>query len=152
VWDATVFTKNATVCWSEVAKEFLVQVVEQAQRAGMGLGRAFTVDGTLLEALGQREEFSTKEQERVHPHRMILEIPRWIIAVRSARTNTRVEKRSRALLARKGPGKEAKLSYSGNLLVENRNGLIVDSRVGKPRAQRAQCRAGNAAGNSEAGA
>ena len=32
-------------------------------------------------------------------------------------------------LARKGAGKEAKLSYSGNLLVENRNGLIVDSRV-----------------------
>jgi len=34
-----------------------------------------------------------------------------------------------ALLARKGAGKEAKLSYSGNLLVENRNGLIVSSRV-----------------------
>src|SRR5271156_5090624 len=34
-----------------------------------------------------------------------------------------------ALLARKGPGKEAKLSYSGNLLVENRNGLIVSSLV-----------------------
>jgi IS5 family transposase len=32
-------------------------------------------------------------------------------------------------MARKGPGKEAKLSYSGNVLVENRNGLIVDSRV-----------------------
>ena len=34
-----------------------------------------------------------------------------------------------AQLARKGKGKEAKLSYSGNLLVENRNGLIVSSRV-----------------------
>jgi len=34
-----------------------------------------------------------------------------------------------AQLARKGAGKEAKLSYSGNLLVENRNGLIVSSRV-----------------------
>jgi IS5 family transposase len=34
-----------------------------------------------------------------------------------------------ALLARKGAGKEAKLSYCGNLLVENRNGLIVDSCV-----------------------
>ena len=34
-----------------------------------------------------------------------------------------------ALLARKGAGKEAKLSYSGNLLVENRNGLIVSSLV-----------------------
>jgi hypothetical protein len=32
-----------------------------------------------------------------------------------------------ARLARKGEGKEAKLSYSGNLLVENRNGLIVDA-------------------------
>jgi len=32
-----------------------------------------------------------------------------------------------ALLARKGEGKEAKLSYSGNLLVENRNGLIVNA-------------------------
>ena len=34
-----------------------------------------------------------------------------------------------ARLARKGRGKEAKLSYSGNLLIENRNGLIADSEV-----------------------
>ena len=32
-------------------------------------------------------------------------------------------------LARKGPGKESKLSYTGNLLVENRNGLIVAAEV-----------------------
>jgi IS5 family transposase len=34
-----------------------------------------------------------------------------------------------ALLARKGAGKEAKLSYCGNLLVENRHGWIVSSMV-----------------------
>ncbi len=34
-----------------------------------------------------------------------------------------------ALLARKSEGKESKLSYSGNLLIENRNGLIVDAEV-----------------------
>jgi hypothetical protein len=34
-----------------------------------------------------------------------------------------------ARMARKSEGQEAKLSYSGNLLVENRNGLILDSRV-----------------------
>jgi Transposase DDE domain len=34
-----------------------------------------------------------------------------------------------AKLARKGKGKEAKLSYNGNLLIENRNGLIVDAEV-----------------------
>jgi hypothetical protein len=34
-----------------------------------------------------------------------------------------------ALLARKSEGKESRLSYSGNLLVENRNGLIVNAEV-----------------------
>src|SRR5258708_13286181 len=34
-----------------------------------------------------------------------------------------------AKMARKGKGKEAKLSYNGNLLVENRHGLIVNSEV-----------------------
>ena len=34
-----------------------------------------------------------------------------------------------ALLARKGRGKEAKLSYNGNLLTENRNGLIIATEV-----------------------
>ncbi len=34
-----------------------------------------------------------------------------------------------AKLARKGAGKEAKLSYSGNLLIENRNGLIVNAEL-----------------------
>jgi hypothetical protein len=34
-----------------------------------------------------------------------------------------------ARLARKGSGKEAKLSYTGNLLVENRNGLIVTTEL-----------------------
>src|SRR5260370_35609325 len=31
-----------------------------------------------------------------------------------------------ALLARKGAGKEARLSYSGHVLMENRNGLVAD--------------------------
>lgn len=34
-----------------------------------------------------------------------------------------------ALLARKGSGKEAKLSYNGNLPTENRHGLIVNTEV-----------------------
>ena len=36
---------------------------------------------------------------------------------------------SDALLARKGNGKEAKLSYSGHVLMENRNGLVADVEV-----------------------
>ena len=33
------------------------------------------------------------------------------------------------MLARKGNGKEARPSYNGNLLVENRNGLIITTEV-----------------------
>jgi hypothetical protein len=32
-------------------------------------------------------------------------------------------------LAKKGKGKEAKLSYGGHLMTENRNGVIVDTEV-----------------------
>jgi hypothetical protein len=36
---------------------------------------------------------------------------------------------SDALLAKKGAGKEARLSYSGHVLMENRNGLVADAEV-----------------------
>ena len=50
-----------------------------------------------------------------------------------------------AKLARKGEGKEAKLSYSGNLLVENRNGLIVNAKVWEANGTgRARCGAADA--------
>jgi len=128
VWDATVFTKNRDrLLEAEVAKEFLSLVVEQA-RGRMGLEEHFTVDGSLLEAWASVKSFQPKNQKSSR-RRMIPEILRWIIAARSARTNARVEKRSRSATGAQSAGKEAKLSYSGNLLVENRNGLIVDSRV-----------------------
>ena len=34
-----------------------------------------------------------------------------------------------ARLARKGNGQEAKLSYCGNVMIENRNGLVVDTEL-----------------------
>jgi len=79
--------------------------------------------------LGEHEKLSTQGRKAI------------VAAGRSRQShgNFRGERRSNethasktdpeALLARKGEGKESKLSYSGNLLVENRNGLIVDAEV-----------------------
>jgi hypothetical protein len=39
---------------------------------------------------------------------------------------------SEARLARKGNGREAKLSLAGHVLIENRNGLVVDVEVNSP--------------------
>jgi transposase len=130
VWDATVFTKNRDrLLEAEVAKEFLSRVVGQAREKGWTSDEHFTVDGTLLEAWASVKSFQPKDKKSSPPP----EDPG------NPTVNFHGEKRSNqthesktdpdALLARKGAGKEAKLSYSGNLLVENRNGLIVSSRV-----------------------
>ena len=130
VWDATTFTKNRNrLLEAEVAKDFLRQVVVQAQEKGWTSDEHFTVDGTLLEAWASMKSFQPKDKKSSRPP----DDPG------NPTVNFHGEKRSNqthesksdpdAQLARKGLGKEAKLSYSGNLLVENRNGLIVDSRV-----------------------
>jgi transposase len=130
VWDATTFTKNRDrLLEAEVAKEFLGRVVAQAREKGWISDEHFTVDGTLLEAWASVKSFQARNKKSWPPP----DDPG------NPTVNFHGEKRSNqthesksdadAQLARKGPGKEAKLSYSGNLLVENRNGLIVDSRV-----------------------
>ncbi len=45
------------------------------------------------------------------------------------RTNAHQSADPDARLARKGKGKEAKLSYAGHVLMENRNGLVVNVRL-----------------------
>src|SRR5216683_1809014 len=130
VWDATTFTKNRDrLLEADVAQEFLAKVVAQARAKGLTSDEHFTVDGTLLEAWASAKSFQPKEGKASPPP----DDPG------NPTVNFRGEQRSNethesksdpeAQLARKGAGQEAKLSYSGNLLVENRNGLIVDSRV-----------------------
>jgi len=128
VWDPTVFTKNRDrLLEAEVAKQFLAQVVEQARAKGWTSDEHFTVDGTLLEAWAGVKSFQRKDDK----HPPSADDPG------NPTVNFHGEKRSNrthasktdpeAKMARKGEGKEAKLSYSGNLLVENRNGLIVNA-------------------------
>ena len=130
VWDATTFTKNRDrLLEADVAQEFLGRVVEQARGKGLTSDEHFTVDGTLLEAWASQKSFQRKEGKRTAPP----DDPG------NPTVNFRGEERANdthesktdpeCLLARKSGGKESRLSYSGNLLVENRNGLIVGAEV-----------------------
>jgi transposase len=130
VWDATVFTKNRDrLLEAEVAREFLARVVAQARAQGWTSEEHFTVDGTLLEAWASLKSFQRKDQQDSSPP----EDPGnpTVDFHGDKRSNQTHESKTdpEAQLARKGAGKEAKLSYSGNLLVENRHGLMVSSRV-----------------------
>src|ERR1700677_2005079 len=130
VWDATVFTKNRDrLLRAEVAKEFLARGGGEGRAKVLTSDEHFAVDGTLLEAWASLKSFQRKGQQDWSPPE-----DRGNPTVDfhgEKRSNQTHESKSdpEAQLARKGKGKEAKLSYSGNLLVENRHGLIVSSLV-----------------------
>jgi transposase len=127
VWDATVFTKNRDrLLEADVAQQFLAQVVALAQQKGLTSDEHFTVDGTLLEAWAGAKSFQRKDGTNLPPDDPGNPTVNFHGEKRSNRTH-QSKTDPEAKLARKGGGKEAKLSYSGNLLVENRNGLIVDA-------------------------
>src|SRR6266436_1061873 len=130
VWDATTFTKNRDrLLEADVAKEFLAQVVAQAGTQGLTSEEHVTVDGTVMEAWAGARTVQAKEGKPGPPP----DDPGnpTVDFHGEQRSNDTHESKTdpEAQLARKGPGKESKLSYSGNLLVENRNGLIVAAEV-----------------------
>jgi transposase len=130
VWDVTVFTKNRNrLLEGDVAREFLCEVIAQAHAKGLTSDEHFTVDGTLIEAWASLKSFQRKDQKNDPPPDDPGN-PTVNFHGESRRNDTHESSTDAdALLARKGSGKEAKLSYNGNLLTENRNGLIVNTEV-----------------------
>jgi transposase len=129
VWDVTVFTKNRDrLLDGDVAREFLSEVVNQAREKNLTSDEHFTVDGTLIEAWASLKSFQRKDQKNPPPDDPGNPTIDFHGETRSNQTHESATDPD-ALLARKGSGKEAKLSYTGNLLVENRNGLIVTTEL-----------------------
>jgi transposase len=130
VWDVTVFTKNRNrLLEGDVAREFLTEVVQQAQDRKLTSDEHFTVDGTLIEAWASLKSFQRKNEKKQEPPD---DPGNPTVDFHGERRSNQTHESSTdpdALLARKGSGKEAKLSYAGNLLTENRNGLIVGIEV-----------------------
>ena len=130
VWDPTVFTKNRDrLLEHDVAKVFFVEVWNQAEQAKLTSDEHFTVDGTLLEACASLKSFqkkgAAKHDDPDNPGNPSVNFHG------EQRSNETHESStdSDAQLARKGRGKEAKLSYCGNLLIENGKGLIANAEL-----------------------
>ena len=130
IWDVTVFTKNRErLLDGDIAEAFFQAVLKQARERNLLSDEHFTVDGTLLEAWASLKSFQRKDGKtsvpRDDPGNATVDFHG------QKRSNETHESKTDpdAKLARKGKGKEAKLSYNGNLLVENRNGLIVNTEV-----------------------
>ena len=131
VWVPTVYSKNRDrLLAGNIAEVFFDEVLAEAKDANLLSDEHFTVDGTLIEAWAGMKSFRPKDGSGAGPSDSDPGNPT---------VNFHGEKRSNdthesttdpeALLARKGDGKEAKLSYAGHVLMENRNGLIVNTRL-----------------------
>lgn len=126
----TVFTHNRDrLLAHDVAREFLLAVVARAQSAKLMSHEHFTVDGTLIDSWASLKSFKRKDDNDQSPP----DDPGnpTVDFHGEKRSNETHESKTDpdAKLARKGNGKEAKLSYSAHALMENRNGLIVDLQV-----------------------
>src|SRR6201981_3671857 len=130
VWDVTVFTKNRErLLVGEVAQGFFTAVVEQASVQGLPSNEHFTVDGTLIEAWAGPKSFKrTGEDQHTPPDDLGNPLVNFHGERRSNATHQSTTD-PEAKLARKGPGKEAKLCYSANALMENRNTILIDFQV-----------------------
>ena len=131
VWDVTVYTKNRErLLAEEIAGKFFGQVLEQARRAELVSAEHFSVDGTLIEAWAGQKSFRRKAQEAPAPPPDDPGNP--TVNFHGERRGNQTHQSSTdpdARLARKSGGHESKLAYCGNVLIENRHGLVVDTEL-----------------------
>jgi transposase len=130
MWHHSSFTKNRDRLLSAgVAEVFQAQIRSQAEAHRLLSREHFSVDGTLIEAAASLKSFRPRREGEETQGKGPCG------GSRNPGVDFHGEKRTNAThvsttdpearLARKGKGKEAKLCYCGNILTENRNGLIV---------------------------
>jgi hypothetical protein len=104
-------------------------VVEQARALKLLSPDHFTVDGTLIEAWASLKSFRRKD---AGPHEPPDDPGNPTVNLRGERRSNATHQSAtdpEARLAKKGPGQEARLCYSANALMENRNGLLIELAV-----------------------
>lgn len=132
-WDHSTFSKNRDrLLEGEIAAKFLAAVLAQPRVKKLLSTDHFSVDGTLIEAWASMKSVRPKETPKDGSGE-----PPAAGGGRNTEADFHGQKRSndthasttdpQARLYKKGKGKEAKLCFLGHGLMENRNGLLVDT-------------------------
>ena len=127
VWDVTVFTKNRDrLLAGDIARGFLAAILVDPKVKPLLSDEHFSVDGTLIEAWASMKSFRPKDGSGEPP-----------APGRNGEVDFRGEPRSNethasttdpdARLYKKAAGQAVKLCHMGHVLMENRNGLVVDT-------------------------
>jgi transposase len=123
VWDATTFTKNRErLQQGDVFQKFMAKLLNHPEVKPLLSDEHFSVDGTLIEAWASAKSFKPKDgsddSDGTNFHGQ----------TRKNETHASTSD-PESRLYRKAAGREAKLSYMGHAMMENRNGLAVAGKV-----------------------
>jgi transposase len=131
VWTPTTFTKNRErLLAGDIARQFFEAVLTQARARRVLSDEHFTVDGTLLEAWAGQKSFTRKDGTSAGPSDDDPGNP--TVSFRGERRSNATHQSTTdpdSRLAKKTGGSEAKLAYLGEVLMDNRHGLVVDACV-----------------------
>jgi transposase len=139
VWNHSVFSKNRDrLLEGDIANVFLRKVLTLARRHRLLSNEHFTVDGTLIEAWAGQKSFRPKADPPMADKKKDDAPGSTTDDPGNPTVNFHGERRTNdthqsttdpeARLVRKGPGKEAKLSFMGHVTIDNRHGLVIAAR------------------------
>lgn len=113
----------------EIAHRFFAEVLSQTERADLLSKEHFSVDGTMIETLPSLKSYRPKDEDEPPAQGRGRNPSVDFRGERRCRDNHDSKTDPEVLLFKKSRGTAAKLSYMGHLLMENRNGLVVRTKV-----------------------
>jgi transposase len=128
VWDHSTFSANRERLFNEdLARVFFERVKSSAQWGKLASDEHFSVDGTLIEAWASHKSFKRRGDDSSPPPGRNPEVD----FKGQERSNDTHESTTDAdaRLFKKSPGDKSRLCHMGHILMENRNGLIVDVEI-----------------------
>ena len=131
-WDHSTFSKNRErLIKGGIADRFFSLVIEFASSNGLVSDEHFSVDGTLIEAWASLKTFLPKEADDKKDDNDKSDHNRWVDFKGEKRSNETHESKTdpESKLYTKSGGQAAKLQFMGHVTMENRNGLVVDTRL-----------------------
>jgi transposase len=133
IWDFTVFSKNRErLLEAEVSRAFFEEIGELAREKGLLSDEHFTVDGTLIEAWAGQKSFKPRTGTPLPPADSDPGNPSVDFRGQKRTNDTHASTTDPdAQLYKKAKGQEAKLGFLGHVLMENRHGLVVETRLTK---------------------
>ena len=131
VWHPTTFTKNRDrFAQADAGRRVFDALLYRARKKGLVSSKHFSVDGTLIQGWASQKSIRRKDDsDDDNPDGIGRNAGRDFHGEKRSNKTHASRTDAEALIARKGNAVPAAPSYAGHIVIENRNGLLVDAEL-----------------------